>query len=100
MPSHYLNQCLLDVSGTHGNKLHGNLKRNTNILSEEMKLKMSSAKWQQCCLSLNASKSFVMMIMLIMMIIISMVINRSNNYKKLIHTSRQAGVLLDDLVSY
>ena len=55
VPSHYLHQCWIIVNWTSRNKFHWNFKQNNVAFIHEKHLKMSSAKWQPFCLSLNVS---------------------------------------------
>ena len=52
-PSHYLNQCWNIVNWTLRNKLQWNFNRSSNIVIQEMRLKVSSAKWRPFYLGLN-----------------------------------------------
>ena len=48
-PCHYRNQCWLAANWTLGNKLQRNPNRNSKIFIQEMRLKMSLAKWRPFC---------------------------------------------------
>ena len=48
-PSHYLNQCWVNVNWTIRNKFQWNFNRNSNIFIQGNVLKMSSEKWRPCC---------------------------------------------------
>ena len=48
-PSHYLNQCRVNVNWTITNKLQWNFNQNTNFSFTKMHLKIPSAKWRPFC---------------------------------------------------
>ena len=53
VPSHYWNQCRLNVNWTVRNKLQWNLYQNAKCFVNEKFLKMSSANCEQLCFRLN-----------------------------------------------
>ena len=58
-PSHYLNQCWNIVNWTLRNKLQWNFNRIRTFSFKKIRLKVSSAKWQPCCLGLNVLKIII-----------------------------------------